>query len=33
MYCPNCGEECIVGEDKDGKLKMYCQDCMEYYEW
>lgn len=33
MFCPNCGEECTVGEDKSGKLKMYCFDCDEYYEW
>ena len=32
MYCPNCGEECTVGEDKSGELKFYCFDCGEYYD-
>ena len=32
MYCPNCGEECGVDEDKSGELKFYCFDCDEYYD-
>lgn len=32
MFCPICGEECIIDEDLDGELKFYCQRCMEYFD-
>ena len=32
MYCPKCGEECTVSEDKSGELCFYCFDCDEHYK-
>ena len=32
MYCPVCGEECRVSEDKSGELCLYCWECDEYYD-